>query len=77
MVRDAERAPPEGLDLILRCIAERCVSKMPLTRDDLDFAVDAVDDVEGSLEHLALVLGDGAVFAFGQDHAWGTRRSIP
>src|SRR5471030_2036035 len=39
------------------------------TRDDLDLAIDAVDDVEGSLEHLALVLGDGAVFAFRQHDA--------
>ena len=38
-------------------------------RDDLDLAVDAVDDVEGTLEHLAFVLGDGAVFALGQHDA--------
>src|SRR5260370_41042947 len=38
-------------------------------RDDLDFAVDAVDDVEGPLEHLALVPADGAAFAFRQHHA--------
>src|SRR5664279_1404844 len=37
-----------------------------LARDDLDLAVDTVDDVERALEHLALVLGDGAIFAFGQ-----------
>src|ERR1700683_2241286 len=41
-----------------------------LMRDHLDLPVDAVDDVERALVHLALVLGDGAVFAFGQDHAW-------
>ena len=38
-------------------------------RDDLDLAIDAVDDVEGTLVHLALVLGDGAIFAFGQHNA--------
>ena len=40
-----------------------------LARDDLDLAVDAVDDVEGPLEHLAFVLGNRAVFAFGQHDA--------
>ena len=33
-------------------------------RHDLDFAVDAVDDVERALEHLALVLGDRTILAF-------------
>src|SRR3979411_1678209 len=40
-----------------------------LPRDDLDLAIDAVDDVEGTLEYLALVLGDGAIFAFGKHDA--------
>src|SRR3954452_22325961 len=38
-------------------------------RDDLDFAIDAVDDVEGTLEHLAFILGNGAVFTFRQHDA--------
>src|SRR5260370_40739408 len=38
-------------------------------RDDLDLAVDAVDHVERTLVHLALVLGDGAIFPFGQNDA--------
>src|SRR4029077_14131542 len=37
-----------------------------LMRHHLDLAVDAVDDVEGTLVDLAFVLGDGAVFAFRQ-----------
>jgi CubicO group peptidase (beta-lactamase class C family) len=39
------------------------------TRNHFNLAVDAVDDVEGSLKDLAFVLGDGAVFAFGQHDA--------
>src|ERR1700741_5344651 len=39
-----------------------------LPRDHLDLAIDAVDDVEGALIDLALVLGDRAVFAFGEHH---------
>src|SRR6202045_2377316 len=38
-------------------------------RDDLDLPVDAVDDVERTLVHLAFVLGDGAIFPFGQNDA--------
>ena len=38
-------------------------------RHDLDFAVDAVDDVERALEHLALVLGDRTILAFGEHDA--------
>src|SRR3954466_11656727 len=48
------------------------VSRQPiplLARDDLDLAVDAVDDVEGPLEHLAFVLGNRAVFALRQHDA--------
>src|SRR4051812_37000723 len=54
-----------GAPLKKRCTA----SGTRLTRHYLNLAVDAVDDVEGTLEHLAFVLGDGAIFAFGQDHA--------
>src|SRR5580658_1757715 len=35
-------------------------------RDDLDLAIDAVDDIEGAFVHLAFVLGDGPIFALGQ-----------
>ena len=38
-------------------------------RHDLDLAIDAVDDVEGTLEHLAFVLGDRAILAFGEHDA--------
>src|SRR5271166_1344757 len=44
-------------------------AKRRLAGDDLHLAVDAVDDVERTLEHLALVLGDDTVFAFGQHDA--------
>src|SRR3954468_10482510 len=45
------------------------ITAQALPRDDLDFAVDAVDDIEAALVDLALVLGDGAVFAFGEHDA--------
>jgi hypothetical protein len=37
-----------------------------LVRDDFDFAINAVDDVEGTLEYLAFILGNGAVFTLRQ-----------
>ena len=40
-------------------------------RDDFNFAVDAVDDVERALIDLAFVLGDGAILALLVDNMDG------
>ena len=40
----------------------------PAMRQHLDFAVDAVDDLEVALKGLAFVARDGAVVAFGEHH---------
>ena len=38
-------------------------------RQHFDVAVDAGDHLELALIHLSLVAGDGAILAFGKDHA--------
>src|SRR6185503_14055445 len=43
--------------------------RLPSLRQHLDVAVDARDHLELALEDLALVAGNGAIFAFGEDHA--------
>src|SRR3954451_3032505 len=72
---DTPRSMPgstlHGVVFAILC-PDPAVSRQPiplLARDDLDLAVDAVDDVEGPLEHLAFVLGNRAVFALRQHDA--------
>src|SRR5262245_39344078 len=49
----------------------------PSTGDDLDLAVDAVDDTEFALVGPVVVACDGAILPLRQDHAWkGTDRFL-
>jgi hypothetical protein len=50
---------------VLRRGSHRSAAYRSLTRDHLDFTVNAVHDVENALIDLAFVLGDGAIIAFG------------
>ena len=46
-------------------------------RENLDFSVHAVEDLEAPLEDLAFVLGDDAILTLGQYHAGKCSDRIP